>query len=49
MLAALDDERLVDGREEVFCEVGREPDDVVEVALGVLGVEAAEEVAGRSC
>lgn len=49
MLAALDNERLVDGREKVFCQVGGEADDVVEVSLRVFGVQAAEEVAGRNC
>lgn len=45
MLASLDDQGLVDGRQKVFCQVGGEADDVIEVALSVLRVEAAEEVA----
>jgi hypothetical protein len=46
LLAAADGEGLVDGGQEVFGQVGRERDDVVEVLRGVFWVEAAEEVAG---
>lgn len=45
LLAALDREGLVDGREEVFGEVWGEGDEGVEVVRGVFGVEATEEVA----
>ncbi len=46
LLAAADGEGLVDRRQQVLGQVGRERDDVVEVLGRVLGVEAAEEVAG---
>lgn len=46
MLAALDGQGLVDGREKVFGQVGGEGDDGVEVVGCVFGVEAAEEVPG---
>lgn len=46
LLAALDGQGLVDGREKVFGQVGGEGDDGVEVVGCVFGVEAAEEVPG---
>lgn len=45
LLAALDGEGLVDGRQEVLGQVRGQGDDCVEVLARVLGVEAAEEVA----
>jgi hypothetical protein len=45
--AAPDRQRLVDGGEEVFGEVGDELDERFEVGAGVFGIEAAEEVAGE--
>lgn len=47
LLAAPDLERLVDGGEEVFGEVGREGAYAGEIGGRVFGVETAEEVAGR--
>jgi hypothetical protein len=47
LLAAADRERLVDRREQVLGQVGRERDDVVEVLGRVFWVEPPEEVAGR--
>lgn len=44
--ALLDAERDVDGFEEVFFECRVQADNVVDILLDVLGVEAAEEVAG---
>jgi hypothetical protein len=46
LLAAADRERLVDRREQVLGQVGRERDDVVEVLGRVFWVEPPEEVAG---
>jgi hypothetical protein len=47
LCAFLDRERDVDRLEQVFFERGVQGYDVVDVALDVLGVEAAQEVAGR--
>lgn len=46
LLAAADSQRLVDGREQVFGQIGGERDDVVEVLRRVFGVEPPQEVAG---
>lgn len=45
--AATDFKGLVNGCEEVFCKIGDEAGDVLEVALGVARGEATEKVSGE--